>query len=77
MPTYQGSGGAIFEVTPPELGSAARENFDAAIAKGELVEVEAPKQDAKPAPKPAKKKAPARKAAASAVEQEPTTEPED
>lgn len=44
MPLYRGSGGAIFEVTPPESGSL-RENFDAAVARGELVLVEQPADD--------------------------------
>lgn len=32
----RGSGGATFEVTPPALGSMARERFDLQLAKGEI-----------------------------------------
>ncbi len=39
MSLYRGSGGAIFEITPPGRGSL-RENFDAAIARGDLVPVD-------------------------------------
>lgn len=45
MAEYRGSGGAIFEITVPEPGTHARENFDAQVASGALVEV-------KPKPKP-------------------------
>ncbi len=40
---YRGSGGAIFEVDPPELGTNARELFDAQVASGALVPVDVPK----------------------------------
>lgn len=39
MGTYQGKGGAVWEITPPPEGDPKREYFDAQIASGDLVEV--------------------------------------
>ena len=53
MATYVGSGGAEFEVTAPEEGTPARENFDRLVASGELTLKAAPKAEPKPAAKKA------------------------
>lgn len=52
MPKYVGTGGAVFEITPPEPGTQARELFDQKLATGALVPVEPAK------PKPARKSRP-------------------
>ena len=46
MGVYIGAGGAQFEIDVPEEGTPARENFDRAIALGDL----APAKTAKPEP---------------------------
>jgi hypothetical protein len=48
MPLYRGSGGAIWEITPPDPGTHRREQFDAQLERGDLVLVEEPKTQAKP-----------------------------
>lgn len=48
MALYRGSGGSVFEITPPTEGTNPREIFDAQIASGELVLVEPAKKPAKP-----------------------------
>ena len=50
MAKFQGSGGAIFAMDPPEPGTPARELFDAKVASGALSPVVEPKQVNKPAP---------------------------
>lgn len=47
MTLYRGAGGAVFDITPPALGTPQREQFDAQVEAGALVEVE-PRPEAKP-----------------------------
>lgn len=55
MPLYRGSGGAVWDITPPEPGTARRRQFDEQLASGELVLVEAePEPEAAPEPEPVK-----------------------
>jgi hypothetical protein len=58
LPKYMGSGGAVFDITPPEPGTQARDRFDQQLAKGQLVPVEPP-----PPAKPARKGRPVEKEA--------------
>lgn len=53
MALYEGAGGAVFEMEPPEGGNPL-EQFEAKLASGELtlIDATAPKATAKPAPKP-------------------------
>lgn len=46
MALYRGSGGAVFEITPPEPGTPARELFDGQIARGDLALIEEQKKPA-------------------------------
>jgi hypothetical protein len=56
---YRGTGGAVFDIAPPEPGTNQREYFDAAVAAGDLVPVDAPKPKAKAKPAPSTAPAPA------------------
>lgn len=47
MGQYKGLGGCVWEITPPAEGTQQRKRFDAQVASGELVEVEAPKRPTK------------------------------
>lgn len=40
MPTYKGTGGVEWEITPPAEGTMRRERFDEQLASGALVLVD-------------------------------------
>jgi hypothetical protein len=59
-PLFKGSGGCVWDITPPEPGTMRRRQFDEQLASGELVPVEA---DPAPTPTPSpRKRAPKRSA---------------